>query len=111
VPHFIREDAMNKRSLVLLGVFVSLLSSQVLAQSGQIACEQDLRQIEQLFNEKQAALTPTERQDAMVLLDKAKNRCASEGSSALNTRSQEASMLLEKLQNAPSPSQAAVPQK
>jgi hypothetical protein len=86
------------------------LASPAFAQSGEIACQQDVQRISELYNQKRASLSDQERQDVLELMEVARGKCSSGGSNALNTRSPEAVAVLEKLENAPMPSQAAVPE-
>lgn len=101
-----------RNHLIVSGIVALLLpvSAAALAQSaGQYNCEQDVSRLADLYRERQAVLTDAERQEAQQLLQVARSKCSSTGQNALNTRSQEAQALLDKLQNAPPPSQAATP--
>lgn len=101
---------MTLRSIVVLSsAMLVSMGSTAFAQSGQLVCEQDLRRIEDLYREKQSVLSDTERAEALQLLEGARSKCSSEGSGGLTGRSREASRLLDKLENTPSPSQATVP--
>lgn len=86
------------------------LASPVLAQSGQVTCQQDIQRVSDMYNQKEASLSNQDRADVQRLLETARARCAAGGADALNTRSPEAVAILNKLENAPMPSQAAVPE-
>lgn len=95
----------------LIAAFLVLGSSgMALAQSGEIACQTDVKRAEDLYNQKYAALTESERQQAQQLMETARTRCQAGGSGALNTRSPEAVAVLDMLEKAPMPSQATVPE-
>lgn len=86
-----------------------LLAAAAFAQSGEIVCQQDLKRVTELYEQKKEALSEQDRQDVLNLMDIARSRCSAGGADALNTRSPEAVAILEKLENTPMPSQAAVP--
>lgn len=88
---------------------VLAFAAPAFAQSGQIACQKDLERATEMYRQKQSALTEAERKEASDLMAVARSKCEAGGSDALNTRSPEATALLNKLENAPMPSQAAMP--
>lgn len=98
------------RTGLIAAILVLGSSGAVFAQSGEVACEQDLRRASDLYNQKYTALTDAERQKAQQLMETARSRCQAGGSTALNTRSEEAVAVLDMLEKAPMPSQAAVPE-
>lgn len=93
----------------MLAGLVMAVAGPAFAQSGIIVCEQDLKRASQLYEQKQSVLTEAERKEATDLMSLAEDKCRAGGADALNTRSPEATALLEKLESAPLPSQAAVP--
>lgn len=100
---------MEVRAWVAAGIAL-MLAVPAFAQSGEYACQQDIRRVSELYNQKQAALSEKDRQDVLNLMEVARAKCSAGGADALNTRSPEAIAILDKLEKAPMPSQAAVPE-